>query len=526
MEIEPRGRKRRQQQEEEARRGARNPVRRDARGHYEVDQQEIARPEYQELLEALYTHYERGARTPLPFEIFPVREVPGELLMQLVGGDVHTFIALMGSDPVMRQQLMPLVPQMVRMHYADVVLLIAMACDTPLIQAIQQVNEVYYDESSDIEWAAKYNRDRVQGPMGFWPHAEGRGWCIGSKSGTGRPVRSLPQTLSKALHERNIPALNNALRVNVADNWSGYLRGASLGEFSAKYAKVMQLRSGWYFVNQEGPYALPDASACYFSHVSAIRLCVEMLRVGGLLGLLWSNAGVRDGMFLDFAAWPTFMMHEKLRESWVKSDLSEMTGDGEYRWKSVSLFASELVAWLIDEATHANVYYQFRRAREAEEAEEEAEEPFSVDAAHLVSMMQEYERTREKNFELLGQRDPLYIELVSMDRLVPHACTLAGVRRCERWWFLLLRAIWEVTRLDLNRHTPLETDEPEEVPPLLPQPTGSRLCCSCRAERATRLDTRFSLPFCPAERCQRQVFSRLRCAGLWRPEQGGAVVAV
>ena len=65
MEIEPRGRKRRQQ-EEEARRGARNPVRRDVRGHYEVDQQEIARPEYQELLEALYTHYERGARAPLP----------------------------------------------------------------------------------------------------------------------------------------------------------------------------------------------------------------------------------------------------------------------------------------------------------------------------------------------------------------------------------------------------------------------------------------------------------------------------
>ena len=128
---------------------------------------------------------------------------------------------------------------------------------------------------------------------------------------------------------------------------------------------------------------------------------------GGLLGLLWSNAGVRDGMFLYFAAWPTFMMHEKLRESWRKSDLSEMTGDGEYRWKSVSLFASELVAWLIDEATHATrAHHQFRRAREAEEAEEEAEEPFSVDAAHLVSMMQEYERTREKNFELLGQRTP------------------------------------------------------------------------------------------------------------------------
>ena len=203
-----------------------------------------------------------------------------------------------------------------------------------------------------------------------------------------------------------------------------------------------------------------------------------------------------------------------------ENDPSDERAIGQYRWRKVRLFATELAAWLNNEGTRDNVYYQFRRMRPLDE---QTEEPFSVDAAHLLSVIQDYERTLEENFALVGQRDPLYIELISMDRLAPRACALAGVRRCERWWFLLLRAMWEVTRGGLGWHRRVETDEPEVAKPTGSRLCCSRLCCSCRAERATRLDARFALPFCPAERCQRQVFSRLHSAGLWRPE-GGVVV--
>ena len=518
MEIEPRGRKRRQQ-EEEARRGARNPVRRDARGHYEVDQQEIARPEYQELLEALYTHYERGARAPLPYEIFPVREVPRELLIDLVGGDVHTYIALMGSDPEMRKQLMPLAPQMVRLNYADVVLLIAMACDTPLIQDIQVVNELYYtgtEERSGV-WH--------QGPMGFWPWAVRQDvnfvWSTRPEEKK-RVVRSLPEMIAKALADRAIPTLNSALRVNDRDNYNDYLRGTTGTGFMTKYESYLNLRDGWQFFAHNGPFALPDASVCSFSQVSAIRLCVELLRIGAQHDLLWANEHVQSGAFLAFPVWTTYETHSKLPEDEQRSenDPSDERAIGQYRWRKVRLFATELAAWLNNEGTRDNVYYQFRRMRPLDE---QTEEPFSVDAAHLLSVIQDYERTLEENFALVGQRDPLYIELISMDRLAPRACALAGVRRCERWWFLLLRAMWEVTRGGLGWHRRVETDEPEVAKPTGSRLCCSRLCCSCRAERATRLDARFALPFCPAERCQRQVFSRLHSAGLWRPE-GGVVV--
>ena len=70
----------------------------------------------------------------------------------------------MGSDAEMRQQLMPLAPQMVRSNYADMVLLIAMACDTPLIQDIQEVNEC-------TTLGLKQSGVWHQGPMGFWPWA-------------------------------------------------------------------------------------------------------------------------------------------------------------------------------------------------------------------------------------------------------------------------------------------------------------------------------------------------------------------
>ena len=72
----------------------------------------------------------------MQFDVFPVRGVPQELLLD-GGGDVQTFVALMRADPAMRRTLLPLTPEMVKLVYPEPVLVMAMACERELIPRLR-----------------------------------------------------------------------------------------------------------------------------------------------------------------------------------------------------------------------------------------------------------------------------------------------------------------------------------------------------------------------------------------------------
>lgn len=128
-EDEQKGQKRRVAVMEIARTGSNPFYVEQSTGRVLFDAEMLARAEYQELLRTLYTHYQRGGHEPLPFELFPVREVPEELLLELVNGDVRTFANLSASNKLMKARLKPLTARFVCERWPDVALLLAVACD-------------------------------------------------------------------------------------------------------------------------------------------------------------------------------------------------------------------------------------------------------------------------------------------------------------------------------------------------------------------------------------------------------------
>ena len=507
MEIETRGRKRRG--EEESRAGP-NPVRRDADGRYYIEERDQARPEVQEALEALHRHWERGERVTMQFDVFPVRGVPQELLLDLVGGDVQTFVALMRADPAMRKTLLPLTPEMVKLVYPEAVLVMAMACERELIAEIAHLNKLLF-----AEW--NYARGYLPELMGLLPY------MVNSWNNPARVAIDLEREIRKSLAERRIPALYAALHPFASPTWEFFepVQAAVQRGLSRKGRALRSRQDEKDRKRGEIPdilnFVLPGADVCRFSHVAAIRICAEVVRIGIERNMRWRVKGER-GDYRSFDLWTS--RHAQIG---ILATMRQRRKDdfplGEETIDRVTTLAGELVVALRGGTQDDDALYDLM-SEGRHDATSEEEGPFSVDAAHLIAMIEDFVRRAAELERKVGQLDPLYIDLISMDTLSGQVCLLADARKCDKWWLALLRAIWEGTKREHYKQEHGDESSEEES---RGYSTDSRLCCSCRAERATRLDARFALPFCPAERCQRQVFSRLHSAGLWRPE-GGVVV--
>ncbi len=472
MEPEPKGRKRRVDDTELVPRAAHNPfyLRPDT-NVVVVDTEMIARPEYQALLHALYEHYQRGSAIPLPFSIFPVQDLPEEqLLLNLANGDARTFINLLNSTTMMQARMKPLTARFVCQTWPDVALLLAMACDLQLIQQLERLNAAFPDAESGY----------LMGVGAPTYHQRSRVANVG-----------LQTNCVDAVREQDLPRLNE---------WLRQIGGSQ----DRNYYLVLTGDKDYRLYRRLGAiFNLPFAGKCHFSDVAAMKLVAEVMERGHVLGLQWryneSHRNLRR-YYKDRTA--DFMNFGSLPE-----ELSQWTYTPGEHWKNASpykrvmLFTMELIDALVNDPAQAiaptPTMFEFQGIELVPESE-----GFSVDAAHLRTMLMRHERDMEEIERRGLPVDPLYVDLLSVDVLSNQVCLMTGAADCAALWYDILRNIFKVMA---------EYDDETRRKGYMSAPYQ---CTECR-ETATCCDATFKLPFCAQKDCMRSTFAKLHQHGLW-----------
>ncbi len=449
------------------------------------DAHALSQPEHQALLRALYEHYQRGGSAPLPFEIFPLRQVPEELLLQLVNGDVRTFLNLSSSTPLMKARLKPLTARFVCETWPDVALVLAMACDLNLIQQLERLNAAFPKaDGGDL--------------MGFGVTTERH-----HRSGS---IDNLQTKFTKAVREQRPSMVNSLLRDMYYDPDGKYyliLTGDKNHELYSKFGGA--------------GFTLPFAEKCRYSNIAAIKLIAEVMERCQQLGLRWRyNESHHDLKGIYHARKAEFNDFGSLPDELSKWTMTEMPGRERHpnAYEKIRIFTMELCDALIGDPAQATAptptMFEFEGVAMVPEAE-----GFSVDAAHFRTMLERYEREVEVLLAQKGAADPLFTEIIPVDVLANQVCLMAGATDCGAFWSGLLR---EVSKLLMSGMA----YERRQGRPDKGRPPGfgefhsdaPYRCTECHAT-ATRCDTTFRLPFCAQQDCLRATFAKLHKHGLW-----------
>lgn len=444
-------------------------------GRVRVDLRVLEAPQNQELLRALFEHFQRGSNATLPFEVFPVRQVPEDLLLQLVDGDVRTFVRLAGSDPQMRARLLPLTPRFVCQVWPDVALLLSLACDVNLMHQLTELNE-----ASPREFGGRL--------MGFGNMDDKRGRLL-----------NLQNECRDAVRDADIARLSTFFRGRGKD-----------GRYTPweLYRDVSSYRD-----SIEPSFRLPMASACHFSCIASIRLVVELLLIDERLRLFWRRRDVawknaRKGFrkLEDILVMGTLLVDY----DYFDEDESEVDGDAlvglisRRTYSSVRRFAMELSDALSGQ-TKEDAWYEFSGNTSTDDAE-----GFSVDAAHLRTLIERHDAEANALLEQRGTDDPLYTTLIPVDRLANEVCLMAGADDCGSFWFRIMRQFW----LGLQGREPQPERESSSDDDTSGYSTDAPYRCAACRTTATRFDKAFGLPFCAQQQCLGDTFAKLRAHGL------------
>jgi hypothetical protein len=423
-------------------------------GEIGFDPVELARPEYQDLLRALHERYKRGTtREPLPFDIFPVRQLPEELLLHLVGGDVRTFVRLAGC------QVWP-----------DVALLLSVAVDTELLRQIDVIgNGDTFAEGVLMGVAVPSDEDSSTEDDEFhYP--------------------TLHETCTWFVREKNMAGLSETLRQMMRPE--GRLRAESSLDWHAFYFffdRATALRRG-----RENPLMLPSGHLCLLSDMAAIKLAAEVLSMGVLLGLQWRfTAQWRRQLF------PRPELREKYTPfshalHWLLFEWKTERADKLSNYKRIALLANDLRAALNNAET---VMFEFDHYPPSQ--------GYVNEAARLKSLMDRYDAQVEKLLETTGNGDLLIVDLLHVPLLAKQVCALVSVDDCGQFWFDLMKTTWEGYQAEYVRRpgNDISVDAPYQ-------------CAECRGT-AMRLDHKFGLPFCDSKGCLETTFAKLRHCGLY-----------
>lgn len=433
-----------------------------------VDPELIAQPQYQALLHALHEHYQRGTAVPLPFNFFPVREVPEELLLQLVNGDVRTFVSLSNSSLLMKARLKPLTARFVCEVWPDVTLLLAMACDLQLIQQLTRLNTAF---------PGSYDGNL----MGFGTFSYG--------------LQTRVQTVVRAMQLYLL---------------SAFLRGTGGYDAKSKYYSVLIGKEIYqanpkYFI---GRFSLPVAHKCHYSDVAAIKLLAEVMERGHQLGMQWRYNEMhrvlepwgrnRKDKYNNFGLLP-----EELY-TWTKASLKP-GGKSPTPYEKIRIFTMEMCDVLAKNETQPiapqPTMFEFQGVPLLAETE-----GFSVDAAHLLTMLKRYDAEVEFLLSRGFEADPLYVDLIPVDTLSNQVCLMVDAPDCATFWYDLMREMYNlVTEEAAERKKNGYSDKFHADAPYS--------CTHCH-ETAIRCDTKFQLPFCAQEDCLRVTFAKLHQYGL------------
>jgi hypothetical protein len=161
----------------------------------------------------------------------------------------------------------------------------------------------------------------------------------------------------------------------------------------------------------------------------------------------------------------------------------------------IVMFVTDLCAALNGQAT---VMFEFDGIDMVDEAG-----GFSVDAAHLLTLMKRHDTNVQHLLQTLGNGDPLYVDVIPVDTLANSVCLMVEAGACGDFWFELMAKTWQGYQEERARRRlkGKSIDAPYH-------------CTECRST-ATLFDVKFGLPFCPRQQCLGATFTKLHQHGLY-----------